>query len=209
MTFLINKIIKPFFKFKIFRKIYSFYIILKWSAMGCPIPAPAEVKRKTISNLQNKYHAQTFVETGTFYGGMVEAQRKNFSKIYSIELDSKLCKNAQLRFKEYSHIEIIQGDSGQVLKKIVPKLKKRSIFWLDGHYSGGETAKGKKETPIFEELKSILSQKIDHILLIDDARCFNGKGDYPTIKNLSEFILKKKPKSKIEIKNDTILVILG
>jgi hypothetical protein len=208
MSFLIKKIIQPFFRWGPVQKVYSSYIILKWKLKGKTVPAPPAIKRKMMSDLQSVYHTNALIETGTFKGGMVEAQRKNFDKIYSIELDKSLWEDAHLRFEKYNHIEIIQGDSGLKLKEIIPKIKKKSIFWLDGHYSGMGTAKGNKETPIFEELKSILGQKINHIILIDDARCFDGTGDYPTFNELSRFILQRKPGSKIATKDDVIRVIL-
>ena len=115
---------------------------------------------------------------------MVEAQRNHFEKIYSIELSEKLFNRAKKRFKDYSHITILHGDSGIVLNKLIPEIDKPALFWLDGHYSGGITAKGEKECPVPEELKTILKSSLPHIILIDDARLFNGTHDYPTIEQI-------------------------
>ena len=92
-----------------------------------------------------------------------------------------------------------------MLSQIVNKLSEPAIFWLDGHYSAGMTAKGDKECPIYEELEAIFAGKnLNHVLLIDDARCFVGQGDYPTIDELTKFIRKHNPAYKLEIKKDII-----
>jgi hypothetical protein len=44
-----------------------------------------------------------------------------------------------------------------VLPLIIKDLNEPAIFWLDGHYSSGITAKGDKICPIFEELDSIFN----------------------------------------------------
>ena len=49
-------------------------------------------------------------------------------------------------------------------------------FWLDGHYSGGDTYQGPLDTPIREELNEI-SQMLDQLnsvsVFVDDIRCFD------------------------------------
>lgn len=81
---------------------------------------------------------------------MVEAMRGHFDRIYSIELSEALCWNAQKRFKDYNNIEIICGDSITELEKVIQHLDQPSLFWLDGHYSAGVTAKGVKNTPVMK-----------------------------------------------------------
>ena len=54
----------------------------------------------------------------------------------------------------------------------------------------GDTAKGSKFCPIYEELNAIFTSIDKHCLLIDDARLFNGADDYPTLDELKGFILK-------------------
>jgi len=181
----------------------------EWEKQGKPVPAPHRVKQLVIESYQKAFGIHIFIETGTFMGDMVYAVRKYFKVIYSIELGSDLWQAAVERFKKKTHITILQGDSGKVLIDLVPQIKEKAIFWLDGHYSSGVTAKGDKNCPIFEELSAIFDSKINHILLIDDARCFNGSCDYPTIEELSAFILSKRSQSVIEVKDDIIRVIPG
>ncbi|MDO8623956.1 MAG: hypothetical protein Q7R54_01245 [bacterium] len=177
----------------------------KWRRSGCPIPPPHVVKQYAIAEYQKTYGCQILVETGTYRGDMVEAQKKRFKKIISIELGVDLFEKAQERFRNDANVVIVQGDSGRVLPEIVREIHEPAVFWLDGHYSGGITAKGNKESPIFEELDAIFSTKnSNHILLIDDARCFTGEGSYPTIGQLIEYIRSKNETYEVEVKHDII-----
>jgi hypothetical protein len=180
-----------------------------WQKNGCPAPSPHIVKQMTISEYQQKYQYTTLVETGTYLGDMVEAQKKRFKKIISIELGVDLFERAKKRFRKDENIQIVQGDSGTVLPQILSDINEPAIFWLDGHYSAGITAKGDKDCPIFEELDAIFhSKKLSHILLIDDARCFLGNGDYPTIEKLTEYIKGKNENYDVEVKHDIIRCVI-
>ena len=208
----INNLIKNFFKRIIpqvawskFKELYSIKAINKWKNSGCPLPPPHIVKQKTIWEYQKKYNYTTFVETGTFIGTMVEAQKTRFKKIISIELGDDLYIKAKKRFEKDKHIMIVHGDSSKILPKILKELREPIIFWLDGHYSGGITVKGDKECPIFDELDAIFeSKQSNHIILIDDARCFVGEGDYPTIEELTKYVLSKNNNYEVVVKNDII-----
>jgi hypothetical protein len=46
------------------------------------------------------------------------------------------------------------------------------MFWLDAHWSGGETYGENDECPLLEELAIINVSPYEHIILIDDARLF-------------------------------------
>jgi hypothetical protein len=162
-----------------------------------------------ISSLQQRSGYQLFVESGTYLGAMVEAQKSKFRKIYSIELGEFLHRDAVKLFEKDTHIEILCGDSGDVLVELIKSVKEPAIFWLDGHYSAGITAMGKKECPIYEELQAIFSGDFyKHIILIDDARLFTGANDYPTQNELLAFIHQHRPEAVIENKNDSIQVFI-
>ena len=178
-----------------------------WQRAGRPVPPPHVVKQLVIREYQARYSIGTLVETGTFLGEMVIAQRDNFGKIISIELSQALYQNAVRMFHSYPHIQILQGDSGEVLEAVVPALAERALFWLDGHYSGGVTARGKRQCPILQELEAIFRGNSDHVLLIDDARCFTGAGDYPTVQELSDFVKARNANYTVEVEDDIIRAV--
>jgi hypothetical protein len=181
-------------------------IIEEWERNGNPLPAPHVVKQAMIEKYQRKKSYQILIETGTFQGDMVEAQRKKFKQIFSIELSKDLFKEAKKRFRNYSHIKIIQGDSGKVLKDLILQIHEPVLFWLDGHYSGGITAKGDLICPIYHELDSILQLKVDFTILIDDARLFVGKDDYPTLQELESYVSQSRHDLTFFIQNDVIII---
>lgn len=188
-----------------YRKISSRRSIARWLAEGRPVPPPHFVKQLVIKELQQKTQYNILIETGTYRGDMVHAQIDNFRQIYSIELSLELCKNARRRFRKYPHIEILHGDSGLVLDKITVLLSEPAIFWLDGHFSGGVTALGDTQCPIYGEIDAIFKEgRFKHVILVDDARCFNGTGDYPSIEDLAKYIKAKDPSYIWKVEDDII-----
>lgn len=183
--------------------------LIEWERRGRTVPVPHLIKQQSIREIAEQRSLETFVETGTYYGDMVEAMRDHFSRLFSIELGEELYEKARKRFVGQKKIEIIHGDSGVELGKLLPRLDRPALFWLDGHYSAGVTARGETDTPIYEELTHILSsQQSGHVVVIDDARCFGVEPGYPTISELSSFIRARRPDAIIEIENDSVRVFL-
>ncbi|MHC4748857.1 MAG: hypothetical protein ACYTFW_03185 [Planctomycetota bacterium] len=178
----------------------------QWEKEGAVAPMPNLGKQQVVIEYIKKYSPAVFIETGTYKAKMVYAVMPYINQIYSIELDQTHYQNACKRFAGYPNIHIIQGQSGEVLPQVIKKNDKPCLFWLDAHYSGGSTAKADLETPIMQEIESILSHPYssEHIVLIDDARCFVGENDYPTIQALEEFIRKSCPDWIFKIENDII-----
>jgi hypothetical protein len=202
------KLILPFFIHNALRTARHKLIHFSWKLKGSPVPPPHRVKQLAVQMYQTKYKIFTLVETGTHLGEMIEMQKHLFKKIVSIELGDDLFTKAQNRFKKYPHITILHGDSGKVLPQLVPSLSDRAIFWLDGHFSAGLTAKGDKECPVYEEIDAIFANnQSKHVILIDDARDFTGKGDYPSIDALREYIVNIDRTYSLTVENDIIRVL--
>lgn len=126
------------------------------------------------SSIFQKYLNHYFVETGSYMGdGISNAINAGFQEIISIELSDRyyhLCKN---KFQKHSNIRIYHGDSHEVLPDIIYDINMPITFWLDGHYSCGDTALGKYWAPLMQELDIIKKHKINtHTIMIDDMRCW-------------------------------------
>jgi len=165
------------------------------------------VKQHVLRSYAERYQLKIFVETGTYRGDMVAAMNSLFEKIYSIELSDTLFAEAQRRFKRDTHVELIHGDSGKELGRIMPRIHQPALFWLDGHYSAGDTARGDKDTPLREELDQILrAPDLGHVIVIDDARCLGSDPAYPTLQAVTEFVLSHRPQARITVENDSMRI---
>lgn len=206
--------IKEFLKKTFIGKIWNRYLDFKNRFVQKFIIPSYEEKRSILLSYKKRYDLNFFVETGTFLGDTVEYFKNAFEKIYSIELAEDLAKKAKLRFASDENVSIIQGDSGEVLKALIEKINKPILFWLDGHYSSEffigqeyiKTARGEKETPVEEEIRTIIGGTFNHVILIDDARCFNGRNDYPTISELRTLIHTLNPTARVSVKRDIIRI---
>ena len=199
--------LKNKFGYKYIRKFRYGFLYNQAAESGHLTPLPYEIKHLIIMTYAQIYNLRILVETGTYLGDTVFALRNEFSEIYSIEIDQNLFTNAEQRFHKYNHIKILHGDSGETLSQILNKLTEPCLFWLDGHYSSGITGKGKKNTPIIEELTCISTHSIQkHVILIDDARLFTGLDDYPTLSQLKHQINIVQPKYHVDVYHDIIRI---
>lgn len=184
--------------------------IAEWDSRGRPVPPPHTVKQGVLREYSKRYGLRILVETGTYYGDMVVAMSAHFDRIYSIELSRDLYDKALVRCKGMDNVVLVHGDSGSVLTNVLQLIDGPALFWLDGHYSEGVTARGERDTPICEELGHILSAASRaHVIIVDDARCFGVDAAYPSRDELSEIIKSKRPDYDIAVHDDVIRITPG
>jgi hypothetical protein len=179
----------------------------QWEARGRTGPPPHAVKQAAVRSTARAHKLNTLVETGTCLGEMVFAMRQDFDKIYSIEVEPTLYANARARLRRFTHVEILQGDSAKLLPAIVAKLTAPALFWLDGHYSGEATGRGDSDTPIRAELATVLASPHRHVVLVDDAHCFTGKGDYPTLDELTQLAKQLRRDAEVTVTDNVIAIL--
>jgi hypothetical protein len=139
---------------------------------------------------------------------MLEAVRPDFKELYSIELDCELHKRAAQRFARRGNVTLLCGDSGTELPKLLDRISTPTLFWLDGHYSAGITARGDKDTPVLAELEAIARHPVHgHVILIDDARCFDGSHDYPSLREIHDRASRHWPDHTFEVRDDIIRIL--
>lgn len=180
--------------------------IRRWADSGRPVPPPHAYKEWVVFDYARRFGIGQLIETGTLHGDMIEACRRRFARIWSIELSPQLAAAAQARFQSWPHVAIVQGDSAAVLPELLPRVQGPCVFWLDGHFSGGVTARGEVDTPIMAEIATILGRgEAGDVLLIDDARLF-GKGDYPTLAAVRSSVEGFQPARQVMVRDDIIRI---
>lgn len=167
---------------------------------------PQSVKLAVIRNNVPHPRPQAFIETGTYYGDTVAAVKDLYARVTSIEVDEVLHKKACARFSADKNVCITHGDCARELPAILSGLSEPAVFWLDGHYSGGETGKGEIEDPILLSLQQIAAHPIkEHVIFIDDARTFDGREGRPDISAVFNCIKEINSRYVIRVLNDIVI----
>lgn len=163
----------------------------EWASGDFKVPCPRLVKDSVLRrhNLPNS----TWIETGTFHGETSEMLSKIASKVFTIEPEPTLFARAKEKFSENQSITVINQISEIALPNLLPQIDGNVCFWLDGHYSAGETFAGPNDTPLVYELNEIqkhLPRFAKVMVAIDDIR-FCGKrhayGEYPSLDYLVDW----------------------
>lgn len=179
----------------------------EWKSQGCPAPPPGSVKQAVIRDYATRHQARVLVETGTFYGDTIFALRHHFKEIHSIELAEGLFQLARQEFAHLQHIHLHLGDSAVLLPQIAATLTQPTLYWLDGHFCAGPSARVDKDTPISEEVDYLLKRTPRRdVILIDDARLFVGKDSYPTIDQMRAIVARHRPEAVFEVDTDIIRI---
>ena len=157
-----------------------------------------------------KYNLTTFIETGVGHegNGVIHAQKYDFKKILSVDIDKVFHARAVEQFKGDDRVDITLKDSKTFLNDILP-IKENIFFWLDAHFPNYQMEGhfdekielGKdyidqvpKEIrmPVEDELRIII-QKQDissSVILIDDYRCYEPEsGNFGDGKHVNRHIL--------------------
>lgn len=169
---------------------------------------PAAERIEVLRSYARHYRPRYFIETGTCHGDTPAALTGEFDRLFTIELSSAFFAAAQRRF-EGTNVTCLHGDSAQILPAVLAELDGPALIWLDGHWSGGNTARGSIDTPVVAELEAIFAAAHRHIVVVDDARLFGGMthhteefADYPDVEWITK--LAKRHDYVIEVRDDMI-----
>lgn len=197
--------LRPLPGFRLMQPLLERLALWQWQRTGRP-PAPRSVKAAMVRRFATT-RRRVLVETGTFYGDMLEQLRDDFDRLISIELSPRLARRARRRFAAEPRFEIRQGDSGQVLGDVLRELARPAVLWLDGHYSGPLTARGDGDTPLAREVDLALCHgTTDDVILVDDARLLGTDPDYPTVDELRTLVASRRPDWRLALRDDALLL---
>jgi len=164
--------------------------------------------------LARRNSAAVFVETGTFQGETTRWAANHFDSVFTIERGESIYRSQKGKLANLAGVKPLYGDSRKVLPSIVVEIgARKAVFWLDGHWSGGETAGANDECPLLGEL-ACLSGRIGDIVLIDDARLFlcappkpHKASEWPTISEIVDALAQSHSRPFIQVIDDVIFAI--
>jgi hypothetical protein len=172
------------------------------------------IPKKIVLELKNLAGATQFVETGTLAGETSRWASDHFETVYTIELSKMLYDHYSDGLKSLRNVKPYQGDSRDVLPSILSEIgDQKIVFWLDGHWSAGETAGEEEECPLIGEL-DLIRERDGDIILIDDARFFLcapyqplNPAKWPGISEIVKMLDASEHRRYIQIVDDVIFAV--
>jgi hypothetical protein len=164
-------------------------------------------KFRTIISTKKKTQAKNIIETGTYLGVTTRRCASHFEQVHTIELDAELARKATDFLRPQKNVCVHQGDALEILPLILQRDMSDILIFLDGHYSGGETACGSMPEPAIEEINiiSYFKTKVKAII-IDDFRLFGAEQGFPSKSNLFKAIEEQLPEFELVVHLDQILI---
>jgi|LakMenEpi03Aug12_release.lakeMendotaPanAssembly.Ray.scaffolds.fasta_scaffold775175_1 hypothetical protein len=118
-----------------------------------------------------------FIETGSYHGDTIFAMEPHFDELHTVELSDDLYRKLVGRYHG-AKIRFHHGDSAEVFASLLPSLQTPAIFYLDGHWSCGGTARGPVDVPLLQEMEAISRYfSPAAVIIVDDLRLF-GQGPH-------------------------------
>jgi len=133
---------------------------------------------------------------------------------FTVERAESIYRSQKEQLASLAGVKLLYGDSRKVLPSVVAEIgARKAVFWLDGHWSGAETAGADDECPLMGEL-ACLSGRTGDIVLIDDARLFlcappqpHKASEWPTISDVVEALSRLHSRPFVQVIDDVIFAI--
>jgi hypothetical protein len=171
-------------------------------------PVPHTAKRRAILRCQQAYGTRVLVETGTYMGDMVAAVAPHFDEVHSVEVSAELFARARRRFGNRTGIHLQHGDRSTMLPTILADCNEPALFWLDAHYYGGIPGGTPGQVPILQELDVVLGHRLaGHVILVDDARLFDGTSGFPSVDALLRSVHEMRLTLEVNVASDIIRIL--
>ncbi|MGZ8693862.1 MAG: hypothetical protein ACXWYS_00290 [Gaiellaceae bacterium] len=131
----------------------------------------------------------------------------------TIELSEQLAAAATTELASLANVRVVQGDSATELPQLtaagVP-----TLYWLDGHWSGSETAGTEHECPVLDEVAAIAAGNPSDCILIDDARLFaaappppHDPAAWPSLVEVFDALREGFPAHHVTVLRDIVLAV--
>jgi hypothetical protein len=140
--------------------------------------------------LQAHFRFAAAVETGTYNGQSTLLLERLTGKVHTVESDPDLFRQAHETLKFHLGIQVLHGESAEVLPRILAQLSQGALFWLDAHWFPSVPDLNNSQCPVLQELAILASWPWiqESCVLVDDAHMFSEsledgyrKSDWPSM----------------------------
>ena len=145
-------------------------------------------KYRQIKALAQRSGARVLVETGTYVGNTSMRCSRVFERVFTIELDPDLFRQASRYLASRGNVECLEGDALELLPQVLERADvSNALVFLDGHFSGPGTAHGGLAEPACKEIE-VLAKHRDKItaFIVDDFRRFGRDEGWPNKIRITE-----------------------
>lgn len=174
-----------------------------------PLPGRANLARP----LHLELGLARAVETGTYLGNGTRLLASVFDAVITVELAPILAARARRNLADLPSVTVREGHSADVLPELVDAAIP-TYWFLDGHWSGGETAGASDNCPVARELEIIAGGHPDDVIVIDDARYFLAPpptpydaGQWPRLMEIIDLVRRPRPDAHVTVLADQIVVV--
>ena len=146
------------------------------------------------------------METGTFQGGGARSLAAMFPAVITVELSDRYFELARAELAAVPNLVTEHGASPDVLRRLEAA---PTLYWLDAHWSGLDTAGEDNPCPVLAEIAAIPAHPAD-CLLIDDARLFAATREpdrWPTLVHVINALREARPGAHVTVLHDLILSV--
>ncbi len=166
-----------------------------------------------VADLRGRLQLARAVETGTYLGVTARALAGVFPEVVTIELAPKLHQRASIALSDLAQVTPLQGHSCDRLAEVAGAAVP-TLYFLDGHWSGGVTKGAEDQCPVLAELAAIGTGHPDDCFVIDDARLFTSAPppphvpeQWPTFLEIVDTIRLARPDHLITLLADQVIAV--
>jgi hypothetical protein len=165
--------------------------------------------------LRDRLGLRRAVETGTYHGVTARILGGIFDQVVTVELSATLAASAADGLADTPNVRVVNGDSRTELGSLAdPEVP--TMYFLDGHWSGGPTAGADAECPVLEEIDALSSGHPNDCVFVDDARLFaaappppHKAEHWPTLMEVLDALRRVRPGHHLTLLEDQVIAVPG
>lgn len=164
--------------------------------------------KQLAADLRDRLGLTRAVETGTYTGGTAKMLAGMFKDVITIERSDEYYNRAREVLEKEPNVRQIHGHSGEQLAAAAPG-GGPTLYWLDAHWSGGDTAGSDDPVPLMRELAAIGAGDPRDCILIDDARDFASSPDprWPSLVEIIDELRRHRGRDHVTVIHDLIICV--